>query len=75
MHDELVGGSLAWVRQIAFSVFYRRWDVSGETVEVSFAGRMMDNCPITRFRTAFVSRNAPDPTENTREKIPVEKDG
>jgi hypothetical protein len=47
----------------------------GRTVEVSFAGRMMDDCPITRFRTAFVSRTAPDPTENTREKIPVENDG
>jgi hypothetical protein len=67
--DNLIGGFLGWVRQIAVGVLDGRWNVSRQTIEVGFAGRMVNHRPIACLRTSCRSRIAPAPTENTRDEI------
>ena len=68
--DELIGGSFGWVRLVALDVLDRRRDISRETVEVGFAGRMMNDSPLTGLRTPFFSRTHPDSAQKTRNEIP-----
>jgi hypothetical protein len=52
--DELIGGSLGWVRLIAIRILDRRQLVPRKPVKVGFAGGMVNHRAFARFGTSFL---------------------